>query len=497
MLVKTKPWQHQESAIQASDGRTEFALFMEMRTGKSLVVIETALRAHAAGSVNAMLVLAPNGVHNNWVDPAEGEVVTHWPESIPSTTLAWCNKTTIKYQAKLTELLDANKQAGKFVVLAMNYDALGTTRGFEVALKFLRTYKTFLVADESDLLKSPGARRTKAAFKLAPIAVMRFILTGTPVTQSPLDVWAQFNFLRPGILNRSHTAFRARHCRLLSRDHPLIVNMMRKHGLRFPPAIPETDLTGRPIYTHLGELEAAIKPHSYRVLRTDCRDMPPKNYLKLPVEMATEQSSVYHELRTKFIVEMSGTRVEAPLVLTRMLRLQQITGGFLDKEPLFAAGKNPRIMALLEVIERTTGKVIIWARFVPELLAIAEELRSVYGKQSTALYYGATPNDERTLYRSRFLKHDDPLRFIVGQPSSGGVGVPMHSADTVFYYSNEFKLRTRLQSEDRAQHMDKVTPVEYYDLLAPGTIDTVIVAALRDKWDVARLVTGDNWKEWI
>jgi SNF2 family DNA or RNA helicase len=497
MLVKTKPWKHQESALQASIDHTEFALLMEMRTGKSLVIIETALRKYADGLITGMLILAPNGVHDNWVEPTEGEIVTHWPDDVPYTALAWSPKTTNAYTQKLTDLFDPRKQEGKFVILSMNYDSIITNRGFKVALKFLRTYKTLAVADESDLLKSPKSSRTKVAFKLGPLAVFRRILTGTPITQSPLDIWAQFNFLRPGILNPSYPVFRARHSRILPRTHPMIVNLMKKRGLRFPPAIPETDDAGRPVYANLGELEAVIKQHSYRVLRSDCKDMPPKNYLKLAVEMTSHQASVYHQMRTEFMVELAGKEVTAPLVLTQMMYLQQIAGGFLGDQSLFPNGDNPRIALLLSTIERTPGKVIIWARFIPELVAIADALRLAYGTDAVALYYGGTSNDERTLARSRFLNMDDPLRFMVGQPSSGGVGVPMHSADTVFYYSNEFKLRTRLQSEDRAQHMNKETPVEYYDMFAPDTVDVKVITALRNKHDVAREVTGDNWKEWI
>lgn len=495
MLARTPPWKHQEDALAASLPHDNFALFMEMRTGKSLVIIETALQLYSQHKVSGMLIIAPNGVHENWVQEPDGELATHWPSSMGSyQALAWKSSTSKKYLGQFEALL---KVQG-FAVLAMNYEALATIKGFTAAQRFLKHRRCLLVTDESDRIKNPHAACSKALFKLGPLAPYRRILTGTPLTQSPLDIWAQFQLMQPGILNPSFTAFRTRYQKLLPQTHPFIVSLMRKKGLRFVPAIPEVDEFGQPRYQHLEELQQIVAKHSFRVLRTDCKDMPPKNYQKLLVPLEGLQAQLYDQMRTQFYIELAGIeRVEAPLVITRMLRLQQIIGGFAEDQSLFADGQNPRVNALLDSIDGVSGKVIIWARFVPELLAIHAALAKRYGINSTALYYGGTPGADRLEARQRFLDTKDPLRFMVGQPGSGGVGVPMHSADTVYYYSNEFKLRTRLQSEDRAQHMNKETPVEYVDLISPDTIDVKIVEALRAKHEVARLVTGDKWKQWI
>lgn len=499
-VYKTKPFKHQESVFMSSRDKEYFALLMEQGTGKSKVTVDTAAWLYNTGKIDAMLVIAPNGVHSNWVI---NEIPAHMPEYIQCHSAIYRSSMNKEEEKKLCTVLES--PAGMKIV-AINIEALVTQKGVNFVKTFLINYRSLLVVDESSMIKSPKAQRTKNLLKLAIHAKYRRILTGTPVTQGPLDLYTQFTFLDPHILRtNSFYAFRNRYA---------IMKEMHTAGRSF------MNVVG---YTNLDELTKLIEPHSYRVTKAECLDLPEKLYSKRYVSLSQNQSQLYNQLKKDIVAEFNGMVSSAPLALTKLLRLQQIVGGFyqpdailLDcdkyefeaneycesvegkphvfasQQPPVAIDKvNPRVESLIELLEETNGKVIIWARFRAEISAISEAIRERFGDESLVQYHGGVSSDERQTAVQAF-QQVERVRYFIGHVQAGGKGLTLHAATSVIYYSNDFSLENRLQSEDRCHRIGQKHNVTYIDMIAEGTLDEKIVETLRNKKSIADLITGDE-----
>lgn len=458
----------------------EFALFAEQGTGKTKIAIDNTAYLYAKGEVDALVVIAPNGVHFNWW---ENEIPAHMPPYIPCVGFVWRSAKAglASTQKAFNEVMYADD---KLKVFCFNIDAVITKKGFEALKKILNLHKCMLVVDESHFIKTPKAQRTKKIIKLGKLASYRRILTGTPVTQSPLDLYTQLAFLSEHILGfTSFYAFRNRYA-----DMHDEVN--RKTGRSYKV------VTG---YKHLEELTLALDTHGARVRKEDCLDLPPKLFEKYYVDLSKEQKRIYKSLSDDLFAELNGEEITTPLVLTKMLRLQQVVGGHFPTEEgeMRIDEVCPRELALLDILSASSGKVIIWSRFTAEIRALSKIIRTIYGDSSCVEYYGATSQDERMNNVSHFQDADSDVRFFIGQPRSGGTGITLHQAETVIYYSNDFSLATRLQSEDRAHRIGQTKNVTYVDIVANDTLDSKVTEALRNKLELASIVTQDNIREWI
>lgn len=227
--------------------------------------------------------------------------------------------------------------------------------------------------------------------------------------------------------------------------------------------------------------------------------MPPKVYATRSVPLTDEQRHLYDRVLEEVALELEQGTLTIQNQLTRLLRLQQITGGFMPTDhgaPVAIA--NNRASAALEEVSLLPGKVILWARFRAELELLANELRTAFGFRSVVEYHGGVPEDARKIARTSFQEADSEARFFVAQQASGGYGLKLSAADNVIYYSNDFSLEHRLQSEDRPIALDKPRGVSYLDLQAPGTVDEKIVGALQSKREVAEaLLDSGGLTAWI
>lgn len=491
---KTKPFEHQHKVFKESRDREYFALLMEQGTGKSKVIVDTACWLYGNGEIDTMLVIAPNGVHTNWVI---NEIPTHAPEHYNVLTAWYRSNPNKQEENQLCKVLKHDGLGLK--VVAMNIEALATKKGVAFAKGFLLSYRTILVVDESSVIKNHSAIRTKNLLKLSIHAQYRRILTGTPITQGPLDLFTQFAFLDPTILHTtSYYAFRNRYA---------ITKEMRTAGRTFKTVVG---------YQNMDELQRLIAPHSYRVTKAECLDLPEKLFSKRYVMLSPEQQSLYSSLKKDIVAEFDGKVMSAPLALTKLLRLQQIVGGFfVPDSTVFCEGAdsendfytaitapepinkvNPRVESLIELLEETNGKVIIWARFRAEIEAITRRIEQHFGASLVVEYHGGIDNQERTNAVKAF-QTDKEVRFFVGHVQAGGKGLTLHAATTVVYYSNDFSLENRLQSEDRAHRIGQHHPVTYVDFVAKGTLDERVVDVLRSKKNIADIITGDDKIDWI
>ena len=457
-MFETKPFEHQRRAFYMSRDKENFALLMEQGTGKSKVIIDTAAHLYANDKITALIIIAPNGVHRNWLN---NEIPMHLPE--------WCPRQAIYYYAGMnkkhkSEWDNVFSVESKLKIFAFNVEAFVSKKAQDLINKIMNTNEILLVVDESSRIKRPGAKRTRFITKVGKLAKYRRILTGTPVTKGPEDVYSQFKFLDPYILGyESFYSFRARYCIMGGFEQKQIVG-----------------------YEHVDELIKNVEGHSYRILKKDCLDLPDKIYQRAYVDLSAKQRNLYTAIRDEYMAEYQGQVIDAPEAITRLLRLQQITcGWFPGDEPIPIDEENPRISLLKDILSDIEGKVIIWARFRADLRAIEAALGSL-----GVSYHGGVSNDARTRAVEAFQK-DPKIRYFIGQPQSGGMGLTLTAATYAIYYSNSFDLETRLQSEDRCHRIGTKSNVTYIDIEAVKTVDGKIIKALRNKKNLADIITRD------
>jgi SNF2 family DNA or RNA helicase len=472
---KTKPYEHQLKALGACYNKENFALFMEMGTGKSKVLVDNIAMLYDKGKINAALVIAPKGVYRNW---ERQEIPVHMPEHVVYQIVTWSPSNTKKQQQENAKLF---KHGEELVIFLMNIEAFSTKKGLVIAEKFLLSHSALMAIDESTTIKSPTASRTKSVLNLRRYAKYRRILTGSPVTKSPLDLYTQCYFLDPLYLDfSSYYTFRNRYALMVER---------RSGGHTYKL------VTG---YTRLDELNNKLDKFSYRVLKEDCLDLPDKVYMKRNVPLTPEQIKAYESMKKNAIAVLQNSQTTAASALAQMVRLHQITCGHLMTD----AGevkylKNNRVNELLNILEEIDGKVIIWAIYRHDIKEITKLIGERYGEQSVESYFGDTPDSERQNIVTRFQDRNDDLRFFVGNPKTGGYGLTLTASHTVVYYSNSYDLETRLQSEDRAHRISQTKKVTYIDLMSEGTVDEFIIKNLRGKINLANKVLGEDLKKWL
>ena len=386
---KTKPYEHQMKALESSWDKKNFALFCEMGTGKSKILLDNISMLYDKGKINAALIVAPKGVYRNWV---EQEIPKHVPDHINCRTFHWVapSSRTKDDKQMLSQLYDETRDPC-LTFFVMNVEAFSTGPGMKEAEKFLWAYKCLMAVDESTSIKTPRAQRTINISSVGRHANYKRIMTGSPVTKSPLDLYSQCGFLGSDLLGHdSFYSFRMRYANMTT------INV---NGHRVEIVRPNDS------YRNLDELSSIVSDFSYRILKEDCLDLPDKVYQKRVVQMTAEQKRLYNSMKSIALAEL-----------------------------------NTKVCSTMNVL---------------------------------------------------------PVRFFIGNPQTGGYGITLTAAKTVVYYSNSYDLEKRLQSEDRAHRIGQTDKVNYVDIICEESVDEKIVAALRQKIDIANEILGEELKEWL
>ena len=472
---KTKPFAHQLKALEMSWDKKVFAYFMEMGTGKSKVLIDNMSILYDKGLINGALIIAPKGVYKNWFD---SEIPTHMADHIEKTMVLWESSAGKSKEKELDTLF---KSSYDLHILIMNVEALSTKKGKQFAEKFLSCHKTLMAIDESTTIKNPGAIRTKTIIDLGRNTKYKRILTGSPVTKSPLDLFTQCAFLDPWLLDhQSYYSFKTRYA---------ITKQINVSGRMVQIVVG---------YRNLGELSEKLKPFSHRVLKDDCLDLPPKTYMKRTIQLSEEQSKVYKQMKEIALATLNGKLTTTHNVITQLMRLHQITcGHFKSDDGTTQTLKSNRLDELMDVLSEMEGKAVIWAHYRYDIEVIVEAIKKEYGDKSVVTYYGDTSTDDRQKAIKLIQDPKSEVRFIVGTPQTGGYGITLTGASTMIYYSNGYDLEKRQQSEARIDRIGQEKPMTYIDIIAEGTVDEKIVKALRTKVNIATEVMGEELKDWI
>jgi SNF2 family DNA or RNA helicase len=298
-----------------------------------------------------------------------------------------------------------------------------------------------------------------------------------------MDLWAQMDFLDPEILGQSSFyAFRTRYAVMITANAAGGTHKYQKIVK----------------FRNLAQLGKLVSPHSYRILKKDCLDLPDKVFTKRTIELSDEQQKAYSEMKANAITMLKGESSTALNVLTQLIRLHQITCGHMKTDSGEVINlKNSRLDELMQILGETTGKVIIWANYIYDIHSIEEAVKKEFGPGSYCTYYGGTKQEDRQKCIKKFQDPKNPIRFFIGNTQTGGYGITLTEASTVIYYSNNYDLEKRIQSEDRAHRIGQKNKVLYIDLVAKGTVDEKIIQSLRNKVNIAKEISGEELVSWI
>jgi len=455
---------HQQQAISKAWGKEAFAYLMEQGSGKTATILVEAQRLFLAGEINALLVFAPNAVHRNWLLEAEKFL------SVTYKAFAWSASLTKSETKELVALFNSPQDTLK--IYTVNIEGMSASKAIAASNAFASSTSCMAVVDESTRIKNITAKRTKHIIDVGALAKYRRIATGTPITNSPLDLFAQFAFLDERIIGaKNFFMFKARYA--VTKD----ITVRVKRG---------SSLIERRVKKVVGaknvdELYAKIEPYSFIVRKEDCLDLPPKVYQTRDITLGKEQQRMYDSLRDNMITAVGDEDMTVTSALSMLLRLQQIAGGFAtdDTGNVTPIKDNKGIAELVSLVDEIDGCVIIWARFRAELAAIADALRVAYPDDTTVEYHGGVSDTDKD--EAVRLVQEGKARFFVANQQSGGTGLTLTKATTSIYYSQTFSLEDRLQSEDRNHRIGTDSTVTYITFVRRGTIDEKINEAFKHK----------------
>lgn len=452
-----QPMQHQRRALALGAKRAKFAYLMEMGTGKTFVILSLLRWLKEHQMVRPTLIVAPATVLHVWEDQAK----QHQPDLKVMVLEGSVSQRMAQLHAGYVQGVE---------IFVVNYEAVWRMEDELAKLPW-----KVMVLDESTRIKARTTKQAKSVLRLGQRVPRRYILTGTPIPNSPLELFAQFAFLDPAILGSHFYAFRDRYAVMGGYQGYQVV-----------------------AWKNTTELMQKIAGHSYRVLKKDCLDLPEKVYAPIRLDLEGDQKQAYKELAEDLVTEVQDKEVTAPVLVSKLIKLREILAGFIktDDGTIRRFAKQAKLEALQELVAELPAerKAVIWCQFHEEMRGICQFLREA--QHSYVRLDGSTPNEERGTIVHQF-QEDKQTRFFVGQQKAGGLGITLTAGTYCFFMTNDYSPETRLQAEDRLHRIGQKNQVTYYDLLCKSTLDVAVMAALRRKQKLSEMLTGDNLQEII
>jgi len=513
---KTQPYAHQLAQFERHKDAEHFALFNDMGTGKTKIVIDIAAYKYVHGLIDAVLIIAPNHVHEQWI---KEQFPLHCSVIYRHVTWSASRYSTKHWREYWNDFCSEPMPFLK--VFSVNVEAFQSNSVVPFIAEYVQTNRTFIVIDEATRIKHHTAKRTKVIHKLNKYG-QRAILTGTPTAKSPFDLWSMMEFLQANYFQCNFFVFQHRYGVLIKgvngqtgaqfntlidqKQFNLVKSkiqyMKEDRGGQLQPndyealaAITGTSeknvrfIETQETFTRfkrLDELKEFIAKDVSSVRKEDCLDLPPKVYEKIFVDMTKEQKQVYNDLRKTYLAQYADKELTVQNKVSLTTRLMQIVGGFFPytgqeeridgkfhymadiakAEPIGSA--NTKLRAIIDDMEETSEdtQLIIWAHFVPELKMLYAEMSKLY---TCALYYGGTSNNERENIKRDFIA--GKYRIFIGNTATAGFGLNLQCSTLQYFYSNTFMTEERLQSEDRSHRIGVKGTVVYKDIIMKGTID--------------------------
>lgn len=471
--VRAKMFRHQVRAANmaliqlSSKPSAGFGLLFEMGCGKTLTAIAIMGALYCQHKITRVLVVAPSSVCSVW--PHDLAAFAAFPYEV--RVLLGEKKQRLE---ALHSLTDYPNTANRLLVAVINYEATHREGIFEA----LEGYAAdLIICDESQRIKNPRAAQSRAVQMLGDRAACRLILSGTPVQNSAIDLYSQYRFLDPGVFGANFYAFRNRYCQMGGYGGHEVVGFQQMD-------------------------ELVRKEHSIalRVTKAECLDLPGQTFVRRYVQLEPAARRLYAQIARASCAELeNGEHVTASIVLTKLLRLMQLTGGFVQAD----GGDRPRpagsakLDALADILEdyvqEAGQKLVVFARFRPEIAAICQllEQRGIrYGRID-----GEVPMDQRGAIVETF-QQDPGVKVFVAQIQTAGLGITLHAASAAVFYSLDFNYANYAQALARIHRIGQAQPVTYIHLLAEHTVDDQVLDALARKEDLARTIV-DGWKKYF
>ena len=538
MVYATKPYRHQIDAYNKLYGKEFGALFMEMGTGKSKVAIDIASNLYLEEKINAVLLIAPNGVHKQWADE---QIPIHC--SVPYKKMVWSSKKGRLYRRILEEFIVLSDDFNLKWFCA-NVDVFSSDNHIRTFIEFIINHRTMIIVDEATRIKNPKANRTinivyhlcrlrkkgKRIEEVIPLSKYRLILTGTMITNAPYDLWSMFEFLKHDFFNCNFYAFKSRYGIEIKDSHPGTgrqfnrsikeseIESIRKYNKRgkdpdeisWIMATSERnvqyiiDNPGLKVpYKHLEEVKVKMEPHCFIIRKEESDlDLPPKVYEQLYVEMNPDQKRIYKELKEQLLSVYDEKELTVLNKVSLIGRLQQVTGGFFPYEEdgqrkvRLISNFNPKLQILKRDLEETGNEIIIiWARFVAELKLIHKVLTETYPEKRIELYYGGTYQEDRPGIINAFKK--GKVDIFVANQRTAGVGLNLQKSHFHYFFSNSYSLEDRVQAEDRSHRVGQECSVLYKDLIIKGTVDEKVHQVLKKKKDLLEYFRDKSLKSFL
>lgn len=455
----SKAYLKQQEILDASIDKRVWAFFCDPGTGKTFMSIRTAERWFGRGECDCVLVTCPKTlIFGNWV---KVELPKH--SSVPFAAWGWKSSFTKGMKADLVAKI---KDRSKLLYVVVNPDAIKTDKFMPVFNALVKHRKLGWIYDESTAVKASNDR-TKATMAMSrvPLAFKR-IMTGTPVTEGPLDVFWQTEFLQEGILGfRSYYSMKTRYCEI----------RMKRFGARsFPEVVGYRDLPD--LYKRLERFSSFLKLE-------DCVDMPEQVFSRVEVEMTPEQQTHYSTMRRMAIAWIEEHEITAVNALAMLRKLHQIAVGQMKIEDgTYASIPNNRLEALKEIMDEANHPVIIWSVYRNSTVDILRFL----GKRAVGISVNHSPEQRHQIIEG--WRRGDQQGIVLNQASAAH-GLTLTEALTSVYYSNDFSLEKRLQSLRRNYRLGQTQRTRVIDLYAPGTVEVGILQSLEDKGEIADVMT--------
>lgn len=468
MIYKTKPLAHQEDAVNRFAEKEYGALFCEMGTGKTKIVLD--ILRNSADLFEA-IVIAPNGLHHNW---DINEIPKHLGSSDLNPVVTYCWKGPIKSKKAKQELSRFFMTRDASRILLINIEALRTAAGFDTVNTFLKYCfgLKHMIIDESTCIKNPKAMQTKRVLKLADQVDRKWVLNGTPITQSPLDLFTQCRFLsKNAIPFNTYTAFK----------HAFAIETTMTMGSRaFRKIIG---------YQNLEQLTKLLEPFTLRIEKKDCIDLPEKTFVKQAIQLHPAQQRIYDSMKNDCIALLkNGELVTSTIALTKIVKLHQILTGFVtDDDGTAHAIENNRIASLLQIAE-TQKPLVVFCAYKFNVQEIKKALQKQFPESKIAEFHGDVSNTARNESVRQFQAGEADFFLAT---SAAAKGLTLHRASTMVYYSNNYSLETRLQSQDRIHRIGQNKKCTYIDLVVPNTVDDAILKRLEEKKELSSMVLDD------
>lgn len=453
-MSERRLFKHQEEGVGFLLENSVAALLWEMGTGKTTTVLHALEQRHRNHGLRTAVVWAPLSILGVW-------------EAEAGQTLTVQNRVLTLHgepKRRAETLRQAATSFSGLTLLLINY---------ELAIKLEKDLAKIgydaMICDESTRIKSYRGKQSKAIWRLGKRCPVRVIMTGTLIPNNPLDAFGQMRFLDQSVFGEYFTPFRNKYC---------ITRQLGRNG----PTVPVG-------FRNLDDMNARINAVAMRKMKRECLDLPEKTFTTIPVKLSSPEQNAYDYMKERMIVEFGdGTAATAPIILTKLLRLQQITSGFIKDENddirRLGASKLDALADLLEDLDLKSRKVVIWAKFVEDIMRLAELLEGL--KIGARLLFSATSSRATEIVKA--FQEDDSIRALVGHPASGGMGITLHAADVMVFFSMDYSLGLYRQAQDRIHRHGQKNTCTYIHLTAVNTIDSVILRALKRKEDLASRV---------